>query len=52
MNENFRFLSDPTRKTVEVEITDVHLHHGGYIVSGDTSIIDRVYGGVVLRVQG
>ena len=49
INPIFRFLGDTKALTVEVEISNVSLEHGGYIVSADGS---GVWGGTILAVQG
>ena len=51
VNPAFRFVGDPNTLTVEVEISDVSLGHGGYIVLADPST-GQVFGGAILAVQG
>ena len=48
VNTAFRFLGDPKALTVQVEISNVNLEHGGYIVSA----VGRVLGGTIIAVQG
>ena len=51
VNPTFRFVGEPRSLTVQVEISNVSLGHGGYIVSADASTA-KVFGGAVLAVQG
>ena len=51
INPTFRFLGDPSSMTVKVEISNISLEHGGYIVSADPSG-GLVLGGTILAVEG
>ena len=51
VNPGYRFLGDPQALNVQVEISNVSLGDGGYIVSAEPSV-GRVLGGKILAVQG